>query len=256
MYGPDGHRGVDFNRHPIRTPIPSWCSGRVVVVEFYGRLGQTVIIDRDDGPGFAGYCHMALDVPVDEGNYVDVGDTVGLLGNTGTSTTGAHLHATLEPTILIGTDNAIDPLPAIRAAVARSLTLAGGGTTPIGDPVTFDTDEKTHLDKLGQSIVDQILGKGAFAGRADAIPAHIALLRRDMNWMHQESPWSLKSIREALAEGDDISLTPEQVAQLSQQVVASVTSGISVALDENEAAVLDAVLQLPNEFLAKLKAKL
>jgi hypothetical protein len=54
---------------------------------------------------------------------------LGKLGNTGSQTTGPHLHTTLEPTVVIGTSRARDPLPYIKAS---RTSPAGGGVTPIG----------------------------------------------------------------------------------------------------------------------------
>ena len=141
-YDDFGHKGVDFV-HAARTPVPSWCSGRVVVSTFYRALGETVIVDRGSGAGldrFAGYCHLTTGSRIERGEYVNVGDVVGTVGSTGTSSSGPHLHATLEPAVTIGTRNARDPLPLIRKAVA-SLAPAGGGGTPI-EPEQKDDDMK------------------------------------------------------------------------------------------------------------------
>lgn len=123
FYGPKGHLGVDFNNHPIGTPIPSWTAGVVVVNTFYRTLGWTVIIKRADGT-FAGFCHMQKKSPLAVGSRVAVGQIVGLLGNSGIFTTGAHTHFTLEPQAAIGTAKARDPLPHIRAAVKAALNPA------------------------------------------------------------------------------------------------------------------------------------
>lgn len=129
FYGPNGHLGVDWNRHPTGTPIPSWTAGTVVTSTFYRTLGWTVIIRRADGT-FAGFCHMQAKSPLPLGASVAVGQTVGAVGNTGIFTTGAHLHATLEPQAKIGTANAFDPLPHIRKAKADH-NLTGNTPTPI-----------------------------------------------------------------------------------------------------------------------------
>lgn len=133
-YDDKGHKGVDFIHAP-RTPIPSWCRGRVVVSTFYRALGQTVIIDRDDGEGFAGFCHLTLSSGLKVGAYVQPGDVVGLVGSTGTASSGPHLHATLEPTSVIGTRNALDPLPHILKA--RAATIKPAAPAP-GVPILPD----------------------------------------------------------------------------------------------------------------------
>lgn len=152
-YGPLGHRGVDFNGHAIRTPIPSWCAGRVALITFYSLLGQVVIVERDEG-GFAGYCHLTIDPPVQQGQRIEVGDTVGLLGNTGSATTGPHLHATFEPYLTIGTGFAMDPLPHIEAARVRIAPTVGVQTPITGD----DMGDALLLKVDGEDAVYMIGG--------------------------------------------------------------------------------------------------
>ena len=125
FYGPKGHLGVDWV-HPSGTPIPSWTEGVVVTSTYYDTLGNTVILRRPDGR-YAGFCHMRSLSPLGIGAAVRVGDIVGRVGSSGTSTTGPHLHATLEPRATIGTQNAIDPLPYIRDAV-NTYDPSGGGS--------------------------------------------------------------------------------------------------------------------------------
>ena len=119
FYGPKGHLGVDFKKHSAGTPVPSWTAGVVVVAGWSRNLGWIVILRRADGK-FAGFCHLLEDSPLSLGNAVAVGQIVGKVGSTGRFSTGPHLHCTLEPTITIGTTNAIDPLPYIRQAVSAS----------------------------------------------------------------------------------------------------------------------------------------
>jgi hypothetical protein len=164
-YGPLGHRGQDFNRWGAGTPIPSWVHGTVVVNTQYKALGYTVIIEVDDAGLFAGFCHMQLRSPLAVGQHVSIGDEVGHLGATGTAAVGPHLHATLEPTVDIGTARAIDPLPSIITAIG--LTPAGGdGTafdnnpTPAPQEDLMDllcTSDSTHFG-TGQRFV--LTGQG------------------------------------------------------------------------------------------------
>ena len=146
FYGRRGHLGVDWNGHRSGTPIPSWTDGTVVTSVRYLGLGWTVIIRRPDGT-FAGFCHMREKSPLAIGARVAVGQTIGVVGNTGALSTGPHLHATLEPSATIGTQNAFDPLPHIRAAIRSAQTpirkeynmpylvplVVGNPPTPNGD---------------------------------------------------------------------------------------------------------------------------
>jgi hypothetical protein len=128
FYGPRGHLGVDFNRHPAGTPIPSWTAGLVAAVSKSRNLGWLIIVRRTDGL-FAGFCHLVEQPRLTVGDRVNVGDIVGKVGSTGLFSTGPHLHATLEPAITIGTVNATDPLPYIRKAVQPSTRRKGTMST-------------------------------------------------------------------------------------------------------------------------------
>lgn len=169
-YDDRGHKGVDWIHAP-RTPIPSWCRGRVVVSTFYRALGQTVIVDRDDGEGFAGFCHLTLSSGLKVGAYVQPGDVVGLVGSTGTSSSGPHLHATLEPTSVIGTRNALDPLPDIRAAVAAAIKLAAVDA----EPFPYESESEMRLIRIPDGTVFLVT---AFGVKPITSAAHLAILQR------------------------------------------------------------------------------
>lgn len=125
LYGPRGHRGVDW-LHPSGAAIPTWTAGVVVVNAWSQNLGWLVIIRTSSGQ-FAGFCHLAAPSDIELQTRVDVGDIVGVVGNTGRLSRGPHLHATLEPTVEIGTRNAIDPLPFILAAIEATKQITPKG---------------------------------------------------------------------------------------------------------------------------------
>lgn len=82
------HEGIDLR---ARTPtyVPSAAAGVVVLAENLTVRGGTVFIDHGAGV-VSGYFHMSrLDVKV--GDYVEIGDYLGLTGATGL-VTGPHLH--------------------------------------------------------------------------------------------------------------------------------------------------------------------
>ena len=64
-------------------------NGVVVLAEALQVRGNAVVID-DGGGVYSGYWHMS-ELGVAVGQSVQVGDVIGLVGNTGLST-GAHLH--------------------------------------------------------------------------------------------------------------------------------------------------------------------
>lgn len=117
-YGPLGHRGVDFNGHPVGTSIPSPVAGVVAFVGYFAKLGNGVIVDT--GGEYLGFWHLAAASSLRVGQRVALGQSVGPLGSTGTASSGPHVHITREPGLSVGTARARDPLPLIRAAVAAA----------------------------------------------------------------------------------------------------------------------------------------
>lgn len=92
------HRGVDLTPG-IGTPIRAMADGVVTLVNTDGTYGEHIIIEhRIDGQTVESlYAHMlAGSTALKLGQQVKVGDTVGLVGNTGLST-GAHLHFEIRP---------------------------------------------------------------------------------------------------------------------------------------------------------------
>ena len=85
---PRFHRGIDIAA-PTGTPIGAAAEGRVI---FSGRNkghGNQVVIEHPDGT-VTRYGH-ASQLIVKEGDYVEQGQTIALVGSTGHST-GPHLH--------------------------------------------------------------------------------------------------------------------------------------------------------------------
>lgn len=83
------HSGIDFTA-PIGTPIQATGNGRVIKAE-YDRVGYGNHVIIDHGFGYTTlYGHMSQ-ILVKEGQEITKGQTIGKIGNTGTST-GPHLH--------------------------------------------------------------------------------------------------------------------------------------------------------------------
>jgi murein DD-endopeptidase MepM/ murein hydrolase activator NlpD len=82
------HEGIDFVA-VYGAPVVASAPGKVVLAQFFGPYGRTV--DIDHGRGFTSrYAHLS-DIHVSIGDWVNTGDLLGALGNTGRST-GPHLH--------------------------------------------------------------------------------------------------------------------------------------------------------------------
>ena len=107
------HAGTDF-LSPAGTPIHAPNAGRVVAARDLFFSGRTVILDHGLGV-FSQLAHMSR-IDVAEGDLVQAGQIVGLVGATG-RVTGAHLHWGLR----VG-EARVDPLSLIAV-----MTAAGSG---------------------------------------------------------------------------------------------------------------------------------
>ncbi|MFZ7104886.1 MAG: peptidoglycan DD-metalloendopeptidase family protein [Peptococcaceae bacterium] len=91
LFGPrhdEFHTGVDLS-NSIGTPIRAAQGGKVTYVGWKGNYGKTVIIDHLNGyKTLYGHSNKIL---VAEGQWVQAGEKIALMGNTGRST-GPHLH--------------------------------------------------------------------------------------------------------------------------------------------------------------------
>lgn len=91
---PDGgyvnanHKGMDIGA-PTGTPAVAAASGVVVIARYSNSAGNWVVISHGNGL-YTVYMH-ASQLCVTEGQYVNAGDTILLVGSTGWST-GPHLH--------------------------------------------------------------------------------------------------------------------------------------------------------------------
>ena len=82
------HTGVDFTA-PVGELIGAAAGGRISVATWDPSYGNWVEIDH--GGGYRSrYAHLDI-INVHEGQWVDQGDYIGTVGNTGNSS-GAHLH--------------------------------------------------------------------------------------------------------------------------------------------------------------------
>ncbi len=118
------HSGMDFGA-PTGTPILAPARGKVVLAEHLIVTGWTIIIDHGMNLYTTYYHCDRLDVS--PGDWVEPGQTIGLVGNTGFST-GPHLHWTAT----IG-NTPVDPWP---------LTLeAPLGVTPLVDRLPAHLEE-------------------------------------------------------------------------------------------------------------------
>jgi len=105
------HEGIDMFA-PLRTPVIAAADGVVTRVN-ENNLGGRVVWMRPTGRNYTLY-YAHLDVQVaKEGQQVTIGDTLGLMGNTGNAkSTAPHLHLGIY-----GIGGAVDPFPFVNPAI-------------------------------------------------------------------------------------------------------------------------------------------
>jgi len=104
------HKGVDLSTYRSGDPILATADGQVVTVEFAPDFGNYVIIKHKHG-FYTRYAHMQS-FRVSRGQYVQQGQIIGYIGNTGIST-GPHLHYEVH----IGSD-VVDPMKYLNIKVS------------------------------------------------------------------------------------------------------------------------------------------
>ena len=91
------HSGLDFAM-PEGTPIPALANGTIVLQQFSKVLGNVSVLrvlGKDGKLYFIGYCHLAQP-GLEVGTKVKQDQPIGQVGNTGSASTGAHLHMTVS----------------------------------------------------------------------------------------------------------------------------------------------------------------
>jgi murein DD-endopeptidase MepM/ murein hydrolase activator NlpD len=95
--GMQAHSGLDFAM-PEGTPIPALANGTIVLQQFSQVLGNVSVLrimDKDGKLAYVGYCHLKAE-GLAVGQKVKEGDTIGFVGNTGSASSGPHLHMTIS----------------------------------------------------------------------------------------------------------------------------------------------------------------
>lgn len=116
--GMQPHSGADWAR-PEGTPIPAIANGTIVLQQFSKVLGNVSVqrvMDKEGKLWYVGYCHLKA-AGHEVGQKIQEGDTIGFVGNTGSASSGPHLHLTVGDTIksVFGpTNTKIDPIKFIK----------------------------------------------------------------------------------------------------------------------------------------------
>jgi murein DD-endopeptidase MepM/ murein hydrolase activator NlpD len=140
----NAHRGVDF-AVAAGTPIKSATDGTVVLDKWSDILGWVVVIQCPRGVTW-GYCHLREGSKLNIGDKVVAGETVvGLVGNTGSASRGAHLHFTCggkeETSVFYGWVQ--DPVAALKRLAEKTAPKAKAAPAaeapkvdaPVAEPV-------------------------------------------------------------------------------------------------------------------------
>lgn len=128
------HRGTDFSV-PAGTPIKSATSGVVTLNKESAILGWVVVV-KDPKNVYWGYCHLRQP-GARVGMKVVAGETViGLVGNTGSASHGAHLHWTCsaEPEGVFA-GKVVDPLAGLKARIAKETAAKPAAAPVVVEPV-------------------------------------------------------------------------------------------------------------------------
>lgn len=115
------HSGTDWapaGSNKGKTGIPAIAKGTIKLIQWSNILGWVIVqtaMDKDKNLWYVGYCHVACGthgvdckgpsagdhMPVKKkvGDKLAAGDIVAFIGNTGSASSGCHLHATASNTL-------------------------------------------------------------------------------------------------------------------------------------------------------------
>lgn len=147
-FGP--HRGDDW-MPGAGARIPASGAGRVVSVTWNGALGWVLVVEYNSLPGvFFGYCHLRDKPSLHAGTRFGFWDTLGIVGNTGSASFGAHLHLTASYTLgSPGWVPVINPMQFF----GLNTNTAGGDKTPLNEE-SLEDDMKTTGIYFKRNSVD------------------------------------------------------------------------------------------------------
>lgn len=245
------HRGMDFNGLKVGTAIPSSGPGTVVGCGFSKVLGFWVVVHYPSARVFFGYCHLQQQGPAVGTVFSRAGVTVARVGNTGTATTGPHLHLTASRVNgFPGTVGVINPAAFFTStAVASSIATTTIATTTIGGFLMglSDRQQETVASQVN-SLFDAVFRGG------DSMPdgrrsigqslADIAAGRRPVVLRDTNADGRLDQLSALQDQADTNTMVRELAARTAalQAAVAAVAAGTG-ADAEHVAAQIDAAVE-------------
>jgi murein DD-endopeptidase MepM/ murein hydrolase activator NlpD len=100
------HSGTDFapaGSNKGKTAIPAVADGTVKLVQWSNVLGwvlvQSVYDVKKKKTAYVGYCHLKDEPTLKVGAKLKEGDSIGVMGTTGSASSGIHLHLTISWTV-------------------------------------------------------------------------------------------------------------------------------------------------------------
>ena len=130
------HSGTDWAQ-PGGTKIPAVANGTVKFVGWSNILGNVIVVSAKDKEGkvwYIGFCHLQKEPTLKVGDKVKQGDIVGLVGTTGTASSGNHLHATASRKVKGVFGVTSDKVDLVKLVKKNSTPLAVAA--PVAAPVT------------------------------------------------------------------------------------------------------------------------
>ncbi|MGB4398620.1 MAG: M23 family metallopeptidase [Daejeonella sp.] len=148
------HEGVDIFS-PFRTPVLAILPGTTRVNE--SKLGGKVVWLRPEGKDYSVYYAHLDEQTVSDGQFVQIGDTIGRMGNTGNAiTTPPHLHFGIYTR-----GGAVDPLPFINPRmkdvpeITSKMSLINDTLRTVGSG-SFTDSKKGKSVSLKQGTIVQV----------------------------------------------------------------------------------------------------
>ena len=89
---PNGHRGTDY-KLASGTQLPALADNATYITSYWSeQLGNVIV--QQIGSNYISYCHCLTASSLKPGTKLKAGQPIGKSGNTGTATSGAHVHVT------------------------------------------------------------------------------------------------------------------------------------------------------------------
>ena len=143
------HQGIDI-RCNFEKVLSTENNGKVVAVNHNGQSSDgksiTLEYERENGKKVQVYYSHLSDINVKVGDKVNSGTSIGISGNSGTRTTGPHLHFSVKNINADGTSRSIDPA-AYLSEIAQKGNIKLQALHNGNDLLTKYTDQDQHNQK-------------------------------------------------------------------------------------------------------------